>query len=83
MQGFSIENAALFHSITPALTAPPQFNSCQLANVGGRASDNYGAWVLCKNLLRPRSTVYSFGIGLDVSFDNALTLQGHRVSFQH
>jgi len=40
--------------------------------VGGRAKDGYGSWPLCANLLPPNPLVYSFGIGVDISFDVAM-----------
>lgn len=47
--------------------------SCQVGTVGGNPSNhNYGAWGVCTNLLPPDPLVYSFGIGVDVSFDVAI-----------
>lgn len=43
--------------------------SCRLQCYGGRIKGGYGAWTLCSNLLDANSTVFSFGIGNDLSFD--------------
>lgn len=59
---------------------PPISDSCRLQLIGGRASDNYGAWTLCGDRLKEGGgIVYSFGIGGDVSFDNHLVEMGHTV----
>ena len=44
---------------------------CKLAQVGGRPSDNYGAWTLCVDdeLLPSDAVVWSFGVGVDISFE--------------
>jgi FkbM family methyltransferase len=36
---------------------------------GDKGVHNYGAWVVPEGLLTARSTVYSFGVGEDISFD--------------
>eukprot|EP00897_Mesotaenium_endlicherianum_P002812 jgi/Mesen1/2559/ME000162S01683 len=50
------------------------YSSCTIEQVGGRLKDNYGAWSLCGDRLRPGGIVYSFGIGNDVSFDHAMVV---------
>ncbi|GJP52918.1 hypothetical protein CLOM_g12079 [Closterium sp. NIES-68] len=54
-------------------------DTCKLEKVGGRGGDDYGAWSLCTNHVRPGGVVYSFGIGADVSFDNGMVNRGHKV----
>ncbi|CAI5461344.1 unnamed protein product [Closterium sp. Yama58-4] len=56
-----------------------QHETCKLEKVGGRGGDDYGAWSLCTNHVRPGGVVYSFGIGADVSFDNGMVNRGHKV----
>jgi len=47
--------------------------SCKIKTVGGDPdNDNYGAWPVCTNLLPPNPLVYSFGVGVDISFDLAM-----------
>lgn len=58
---------------------PPVFDTCQLAIVGGRKRDGYGSWPLCINQVPKNAIVYSFGIGLDASFDAAMMKRGARV----
>ncbi|CAI5495852.1 unnamed protein product [Closterium sp. Naga37s-1] len=53
-------------------------DTCKLEKVGGRGGDDYGAWSLCTNHVRPGGIVYSFGIGADVSFDNGMVNRGHK-----
>lgn len=67
-------------SSTDESQLPLVFHShCQLEKVGGRGGDDYGAWSLCTNHMRPGGVVYSFGIGADVSFDNGMVDRGHKV----
>eukprot|EP00271_Cylindrocystis_brebissonii_P006905 TRINITY_DN1980_c0_g1_i1.p1 TRINITY_DN1980_c0_g1~~TRINITY_DN1980_c0_g1_i1.p1 ORF type:complete len:460 (-),score=60.75 TRINITY_DN1980_c0_g1_i1:865-2244(-) len=54
-------------------------SECVLESVGGHGADTYGAWSLCGNRLRKGGIVYSFGLGSDVSFDNALVEKGLEV----
>lgn len=49
--------------------------SCELRRYGGKDGTGYGAWTLCANLLSEASTVFSVGIGGDISFDKAVVSQ--------
>eukprot|EP00475_Leptophrys_vorax_P017261 TRINITY_DN23907_c0_g1_i1.p1 TRINITY_DN23907_c0_g1~~TRINITY_DN23907_c0_g1_i1.p1 ORF type:complete len:118 (+),score=8.97 TRINITY_DN23907_c0_g1_i1:175-528(+) len=54
---------------------------CEIDQLGGDPlKNNYGAWTLCDNHVRTGGIVYSFGIGADVSFDNAILERGGKVS---
>ncbi|GJP76713.1 hypothetical protein CLOP_g7179 [Closterium sp. NIES-67] len=59
--------------------APGGARHLQAGEGGGRGGDDYGAWSLCTNHVRPGGVVYSFGIGADVSFDNGMVNRGHKV----
>ena len=37
--------------------------------------DGDGEWCICPDLVKPDSVVYSFGVGMDISFDRALMKQ--------
>lgn len=60
---------------------PPVFDTCEVAIVGGRKRDGYGSWPLCINHVPKDAIVYSFGIGLDASFDAAMMKRGAKVGF--
>jgi FkbM family methyltransferase len=58
---------------------------CSLRKVGGRKKDSYGAWTLCDSQqlnaskhatsAADRALIYSFGLGEDTSFDEAIIEQ--------
>ena len=58
---------------------------CSLLKLGGRKKDNYGAWTLCDSQqlnaskhatsAADRALIYSFGLGEDTSFDEAIIEQ--------
>lgn len=58
---------------------PVLWDRCRVEHVGGRAKDGYGAWSLCGDHVHVGGVVYSFGIGGDVSFDNAMVDKGLKV----
>ncbi len=47
---------------------PPKFSISRKVACENHGSD-YGGWTIAKNFLHSESVVYSFGIGMDISFD--------------
>jgi FkbM family methyltransferase len=47
---------------------PPKFRIVRKLNFEKHGTD-YGGWTIVKDSLNPSSIVYSFGVGMDISFD--------------
>lgn len=59
---------------------PRVYPVCALKLVGGFIHGTYGLWTVCMNHVPRRATVYSFGLGGDISFDIDLIKRGATVS---
>lgn len=47
-----------------------QFSPCELVTLGGDPDNQlYGAWQACSNMLSQTPTIWSFGVGCDVTFE--------------